>query len=117
MSVRPQGEITRPAGNAATLDDLFEKFVFAQFLCQWAIQGMQLGFETTESGKQLVEGIVIDAGGLGESGEGGSDAVIPSPGIDYDLSVPVMLVTKDQDVVISDVATLTQVPDLCGFGG
>jgi poly(3-hydroxybutyrate) depolymerase len=49
--------------------------------------------------------------------EGGSTAVIPSPGIDYDLSVPLALVSRDQDVIISDVATLSPVPDLCGFGG
>jgi predicted esterase len=49
--------------------------------------------------------------------EGGSPGVIPSPGVDYDLSVPLSLVTREQDVIISDVATLSPVPDLCGFGG
>ena len=31
--------------------------------------------------------------------EGGSTAVIPSPGVDHDVSIPLSLIAQDQDVM------------------
>ncbi len=49
--------------------------------------------------------------------EGGSTSVIPTPGVDHDVSTLLSLVSKETDVVVSDVLTLLPIPDLCGFGG
>jgi hypothetical protein len=49
--------------------------------------------------------------------EGGSTSVIPTPGVDHDASTQLSLVSKETDVVVSDVLTLLPIPDLCGGGG
>ncbi|MGI9308897.1 MAG: alpha/beta hydrolase family esterase [Gammaproteobacteria bacterium] len=49
--------------------------------------------------------------------EGGSDGVIPTPDVDYDLSYPLTVTARETPVVIPEVLTLVPVPDLCGFGG
>jgi hypothetical protein len=49
--------------------------------------------------------------------EGGSTSVIPTPGIDYDLYTPISLISREAELNVSDVLTLTPVADLCGFGG
>jgi hypothetical protein len=47
--------------------------------------------------------------------EGGSSTVIPTPGVDYDVLVPVSLVARETDLVVPEVLTLTPVAALCGF--
>jgi len=49
--------------------------------------------------------------------EGGSDSVIPTPFVDYDLSYPLTVTDRNLPVVIPEVVTLAPIPDLCGFGG
>lgn len=47
--------------------------------------------------------------------EGGSAGTIPTPGIDYDVIVPVSLISQNSDVVVSEVLTPVPAADLCGF--
>jgi poly(3-hydroxybutyrate) depolymerase len=49
--------------------------------------------------------------------EGGSTSVIPTPGVDYDLSYPLTVTQRDLDVIIPEILTLEPIADLCGFGG
>ncbi len=45
--------------------------------------------------------------------EGGSDGVTPTPGVDYNTITPVMLVSRNTDIVVEEVLTLGHVADLC----
>ena len=45
--------------------------------------------------------------------EGGSDGVTPTPGVDYNTITPVMLVSRNTDIVIDEVLPLGLVADLC----
>ena len=47
--------------------------------------------------------------------EGGSPTVIPDPGVDHDAANLVTLISRETDLIVSDVMTLTPVPNLCGF--
>ena len=45
--------------------------------------------------------------------EGGSDGVTPTPGVDYNTIAPVMLVSRNTDIVVDEVLPLGLVADLC----
>lgn len=47
--------------------------------------------------------------------EGGSDGVIPTPGVDHDGAAAIALVAKDQNILMPEPLTLGPVPNLCGF--
>ncbi len=48
--------------------------------------------------------------------EGGSDQVIPTPGVDYETKTPITLVSRETELVVPEVLQFQPVEDLCGFG-
>jgi hypothetical protein len=47
--------------------------------------------------------------------EGGSDGVIPAPGVDHDAAAAIALVSKEAPIVMPEPLTLAPIPNLCGF--
>ncbi len=49
--------------------------------------------------------------------EGGSQATIPTPGVDHEAAIAITLVQRDLDIILDQPLVLEPVIDVCGFGG